>query len=276
MEERGDFYGRVQKLYIEPFTVSLPAHIKSWFKFLNNHFRFNSAAEQFLVCTVGRLDAWPGASNVIPGGVNFTVDIRAEDAKLLQRASNQLSASVLAASRAHGVDAKVVALHAAEGVRCESCATYALQDAAHEVGAHESDAAIRFTPAAPLPERLPSEHVQRCVSRVRWQRMQRRLGRATGQARECSSDEGGETWVPINRKESDPRWSEYLDVTRSVPLLQSGAGHDAMAMAGVTDIAMLFVRCRGGVSHSPEEWVSPKDIAQATRVLATYLVGAVM
>ena len=29
-----------------------------------------------LVCTVGQLTLWPGASNVIPGAANFTVDIR--------------------------------------------------------------------------------------------------------------------------------------------------------------------------------------------------------
>ena len=38
-----------------------------------------------------------------------------------------------------------------------------------------------------------------------------------------------------------------------VPLLVSGAGHDALAMAELTPIGMLFVRCRhGGISHSPE------------------------
>ena len=38
-----------------------------------------------------------------------------------------------------------------------------------------------------------------------------------------------------------------------MPLLVSGAGHDALAMAELTPIGMLFVRCRhGGISHSPE------------------------
>ena len=37
--------------------------------------------------------------------------------------------------------------------------------------------------------------------------------------------------------------------------LPSGAGHDAVTMAGVTDIAMLFVRCAGGISHNPDESV---------------------
>src|SRR5687768_8233264 len=42
--------------------------------------------------------------------------------------------------------------------------------------------------------------------------------------------------------------------------LPSGAGHDAMIMAEVTDVGMLFVRCgAGGVSHNPAETVSLED-----------------
>src|SRR6185369_4820101 len=40
-----------------------------------------------------------------------------------------------------------------------------------------------------------------------------------------------------------------------VPLLPSGAGHDAAAMAAITPVAMLFVRCKGGISHHPDESV---------------------
>ncbi len=49
--------------------------------------------------------------------------------------------------------------------------------------------------------------------------------------------------------------------------LPSGAGHDGMAMIDLTDIAMLFVRCRGGVSHHPAEHVGEGDIATAAQVL---------
>jgi allantoate deiminase len=45
--------------------------------------------------------------------------------------------------------------------------------------------------------------------------------------------------------------------------LVSGAGHDAMTMAGVTDVGMLFVRCAGGVSHHPDEAVREDDVALA-------------
>jgi allantoate deiminase len=47
------------------------------------------------------------------------------------------------------------------------------------------------------------------------------------------------------------------------PLLASGAGHDAAILAGVTDAAMLFVRCAGGVSHHPDEAVGEDDVAAA-------------
>jgi allantoate deiminase len=45
--------------------------------------------------------------------------------------------------------------------------------------------------------------------------------------------------------------------------LVSGAGHDAMMMAGVTDVGMLFVRCAGGISHHPDESVREDDVALA-------------
>src|SRR6266853_4636151 len=53
--------------------------------------------------------------------------------------------------------------------------------------------------------------------------------------------------------------------------LPSGAGHDAVVMAGLTDVAMLFVRCKGGLSHHPAESVSEADVAVAIDVLAKFL-----
>lgn len=53
------------------------------------------------------------------------------------------------------------------------------------------------------------------------------------------------------------------------PLLAmpSGAGHDGMAVAAIAPIAMVFVRCRGGISHNPAEFASPADIEAGARVL---------
>ena len=50
--------------------------------------------------------------------------------------------------------------------------------------------------------------------------------------------------------------------------LPSGAGHDAVMFDGITDIAMLFVRCgNGGVSHSPLETITAHDADLAARIL---------
>jgi allantoate deiminase len=49
--------------------------------------------------------------------------------------------------------------------------------------------------------------------------------------------------------------------------LPSGAGHDAVAMATLCPAAMLFVRCRGGISHNPAESIGEADADVAVRVL---------
>jgi allantoate deiminase len=53
--------------------------------------------------------------------------------------------------------------------------------------------------------------------------------------------------------------------------LISGAGHDGVAIAPVSPVAMLFVRCFKGISHNPLENVEPKDIAAAVDVSATFI-----
>jgi allantoate deiminase len=61
------------------------------------------------------------------------------------------------------------------------------------------------------------------------------------------------------------------DLGHTAIRLASGAGHDAVEMAGVTDIAMLFVRCKGGISHNPAESVTEEDVAVAIAVLGKFL-----
>ncbi|SEN57969.1 N-carbamoyl-L-amino-acid hydrolase [Duganella sp. CF517] len=54
--------------------------------------------------------------------------------------------------------------------------------------------------------------------------------------------------------------------------LLSGAGHDAMAMAAITEVAMLFTRCgNGGISHNPLETMTADDADIAARVLLDFL-----
>jgi allantoate deiminase len=53
--------------------------------------------------------------------------------------------------------------------------------------------------------------------------------------------------------------------------LVSGAGHDGVVMSTLTPVAMLFVRCREGLSHHPDEYASPKDLGVALEVMVDFL-----
>ncbi|MFB6118828.1 M20 family metallo-hydrolase [Halosegnis sp.] len=50
--------------------------------------------------------------------------------------------------------------------------------------------------------------------------------------------------------------------------LHSGAAHDSMYVAQVTDAGLLFAPSEDGLSHTPAEWTDPADCAAATRVFA--------
>jgi allantoate deiminase len=74
----------------------------------------------------------------------------------------------------------------------------------------------------------------------------------------------------------DPALSAMLaeamdDLGLQAASLTSGAGHDAVALAPLTEVAMLFVRCAGGVSHHPAESVAEEDIALALGVLERFV-----
>lgn len=60
-----------------------------------------------------------------------------------------------------------------------------------------------------------------------------------------------------------------------VRALFSGAGHDALSLRHICPVAMLFVRCKDGVSHNPAEYAAPDDIATAARVLLSFLADYV-
>ena len=54
--------------------------------------------------------------------------------------------------------------------------------------------------------------------------------------------------------------------------LPSGAGHDAMAMAKMTDVAMLFTRCgNGGISHNPLETMTADDAEISAQIFLDFL-----
>jgi N-carbamoyl-L-amino-acid hydrolase len=51
----------------------------------------------------------------------------------------------------------------------------------------------------------------------------------------------------------------------------SRAYHDSLFMSRIAPMAMLFIPCRNGYSHRPDEYASPEDIARGTLVLAETL-----
>jgi len=141
-----------------------------------------------LVGTVGYIHAMPGATNVIPGQVHFTMDLRAPTDTHRKRAVTDIVRQIEAIARRRHLALQV--------------------DVTHE---------NRTVPCAP------------------WLK---------AQVAAAVAAEG----YPVFE-------------------LPSGAGHDGMAMVDIADIAMLFVRCRGGISHHPDEHVELADADAGARVL---------
>jgi len=149
---------------------------------------FCKTDEAGLVGTVGYIDAMPGATNVIPGLVSFTLDIRAPTDPHRKKAVADIVRRIEAIANRRNL---------------------ALQlDVTHE---------NRTVPCAP------------------WLKTQ---------VAEAIAAEGHRVFE-----------------------LPSGAGHDGMAMVDVSDVAMIFVRCRGGISHNPAEHVELADADAGARVL---------
>ena len=74
----------------------------------------------------------------------------------------------------------------------------------------------------------------------------------------------------------DPALMELMDAAlagagQPVRRLVSGAGHDAMNMAAICPTAMLFIRCRDGISHNPAEHVEPADAEAALSVMLGFI-----
>jgi N-carbamoyl-L-amino-acid hydrolase len=66
--------------------------------------------------------------------------------------------------------------------------------------------------------------------------------------------------------------SSAKELGLSTKVLPSGAGHDAQDMARLAPVGMIFIPSIGGISHSPKEFSTPKDIENGANVL----LGAVM
>lgn len=151
-------------------------------------------AEPKLVATVGRLDARPGAINVIAGEARFSVDVRSPEDPVREAAVGEIHRGIREIAARRGLRAEVREL---QSQRAATCARWLMAQFAEAIRA----------------EGLP------------------------------------------------------------VRALASGAGHDALAMSAIADIGMLFVRCKGGVSHHPDESVSVQDAEIAARVFTRFVRG---
>jgi allantoate deiminase len=148
--------------------------------------------EDGMVATVGRIEASPGAVNIIPGTAVFTIDLRSlsDDLRLAALKKFEFEAKRIAGTRGLFF----------------SLATF------HEIATANMAPALQDALAAAVSD----------------------LGH-----------------VPIH--------------------LPSGAGHDAQVMARLCPSAMLFVRCRGGVSHNPAEFTSVADMGLAVAALIRFI-----
>ena len=145
-----------------------------------------------LVATVGQIQAEPNTSNVIPGAVTLSLDVRHQKDSVRRRAVRELG--FFARKSAKRRDLK-----------------------------------------------LSVEHVQETA------------------AKPC---------CPILSNLLDQAAYKFQ---RKAIRLASGAGHDAAVISAITPVAMLFVRCRNGLSHHPAEAVGERDVQKALKTMSEFL-----
>src|SRR6266487_1532318 len=146
-----------------------------------------------VVATVGQVTVQPGASNVIPGKVVLSLDVRHQDNAVRELASDQLEEMAREICNTRGVSLGWQLLQEHKTIPCAPGLTRLLEQAIEEMG----------YPLLSLP---------------------------------------------------------------------SGAGHDGVTLSELTNIAMLFVRCRDGISHNPAESVTVEDVDVALNVLERFVL----
>ncbi|WP_429840851.1 M20 family metallo-hydrolase [Brevibacillus sp. FIR094] len=100
---------------------------------------------------------------------------------------------------------------------------------------------------------------------------------ALREAIELAAVEGGLQYTITEDTNSDPRYcadwikaimhEESSKLGASVRELMSGPFHDALALSYVCDYGMIFVRCKDGISHNPQEYAVYEDVALGTELL---------
>ncbi|MGC3992250.1 MAG: Zn-dependent hydrolase [Chthoniobacteraceae bacterium] len=87
-------------------------------------------------------------------------------------------------------------------------------------------------------------------------------------------------WKPVQETATvpcDPAFTKLLRAAAArhesnPPLLASGAGHDAAAMSVLCPVTMLFVRCRAGLSHHPDESIKLTDASKAIGAVIDFIL----
>jgi N-carbamoyl-L-amino-acid hydrolase len=82
------------------------------------------------------------------------------------------------------------------------------------------------------------------------------------------------TPAPITPEMQDLVAKAASSLGLAIDRLPSGAGHDAQAMAAITEVAMVFVPSIDGISHSPLEFSTPQACADGAQVLLDLLMLA--
>jgi allantoate deiminase len=152
----------------------------------------NDFAADRMVATVGQIEARPGAANIIPGVVRFTLDLRTASDAAREKAIERFEQ-----------EARQIAERRHLGLAI---------DPIHRIATTPADQALQ-------------DQLARAVTAVGAQ--------------------------PLK--------------------LASGAGHDGLMMSKLCPIAMLFVRCKAGVSHNPAEYASPHDMGLAIAALVRFI-----
>lgn len=124
-----------------------------------------------------------------------------------------------------------------------------------------------------IPERVRFSIDLRDIDLLRRNQRERELRAAIEQA----AQEGGLRYTITEDTNSEPRycadWIKAIMREESgalgfnPPELMSGPFHDALALSYVCDYGMIFVRCKDGISHNPQEFSTYEDIALGTELL---------
>jgi ureidoglycolate amidohydrolase len=79
--------------------------------------------------------------------------------------------------------------------------------------------------------------------------------------------------VPAQSSPDIIKLLEALCAEQDIPYkkMVSRAYHDSLFMARIAPIAMIFIPCRNGVSHRPDEYVAPADTTLGVHLLASVL-----